>query len=143
MALKTTHNRDPERLPNVTFLVECEWERRPQLRLGQLLLNCFQDPKELYNIEDYDLIDRMKQFYTGKLNFENSDVNNDIMKNHAKQKLIHYFKMIMTQSGLKWSDRNAEEIGSIVDGIIDTAVDEAKNSVVKPPPPPSSLSKEK
>lgn len=54
--------RDPKRIPEVLRLIEEVWQRQPDLRLGQLLLNHI-DPvspcPQLYYIEDDDLLRRL------------------------------------------------------------------------------------
>ena len=54
--------RDPKRIPEVLRLIEQVWQKRPDLRLGQLLLNHLQPVSpcpELYNIEDDNLLRRL------------------------------------------------------------------------------------
>ena len=50
--------RDPKRIPEILHEVQRVWEAFPDLRLGQLLLNCVSDPA-LYYIEDEDLVHRL------------------------------------------------------------------------------------
>lgn len=54
--------RDPQRIPDVLHLIEKVWQKHPDLRLGQLLLNHI-DPvspcPELYYLEDDELLRRL------------------------------------------------------------------------------------
>lgn len=54
--------RDPARIPEVLRLLEQVWQRQPDLRLGQLLLNhvdAVSHCPELYYIEDDALLRRL------------------------------------------------------------------------------------
>jgi len=54
--------RDPNRIPEVLLLIGEVWEKQPDLRLGQLLLNYLevQTPcPELYYIEDDALLKKL------------------------------------------------------------------------------------
>lgn len=54
--------RDIGRIDKVLKEVGEVWKQVPDLRLGQLLLNVLQDPA-LYQVEDDQLILRLKEFY--------------------------------------------------------------------------------
>ena len=54
--------RSVDRIPNILDKVGKIWEKYPDLRLGQLLLNCFSDPL-LYYIEDDKLIEALESYY--------------------------------------------------------------------------------
>ena len=54
--------RSVDRIPNILDKVGKIWEKYPDLRLGQLLLNCFSDPL-LYYIEDDKLIESLESYY--------------------------------------------------------------------------------
>ena len=54
--------RPVDRIPNILDRVGKIWEKYPDLRLGQLLLNCFSDPL-LYYIEDDKLIESLESYY--------------------------------------------------------------------------------
>lgn len=47
--------RDPNRIPHILHEVQRVWEAAPDLRLGQLLINCVRSPA-LYYIEDDELV---------------------------------------------------------------------------------------
>lgn len=53
----------------VLFRLEQLWKTadRHHLRLGQLIGNVIRDENTLYNIEDFDLIKKLEDFYTGNL----------------------------------------------------------------------------
>jgi len=54
--------RDPKRIPEVLRLIEQVWEKNPDLRLGQLLLNHMNPDSaepELYYLEDDALLRRL------------------------------------------------------------------------------------
>jgi len=53
--------RDPARIPVILGQLEMLWERYPDLRLGQLILNVFRD--DFYHLEDEDLIDQLYSAY--------------------------------------------------------------------------------
>ena len=61
--------RSVDRIPNILDRVSKIWEKYPDLRLGQLLLNCFSDPL-LYYVEDDKLIEALESYY---LNLCNKD----------------------------------------------------------------------
>lgn len=53
--------RDPDRIPVILAQIEQLWERYPDLRLGQLILNIFRD--DFYHVEDEDLVRRLYDGY--------------------------------------------------------------------------------
>ena len=61
--------RSVDRIPNILDRLGKIWEKYPDLRLGQLLLNCFSDPL-LYYIEDDKLVEGLESHY---LNLCNKD----------------------------------------------------------------------
>ena len=61
--------RSADRILNILARLSKIWEKYPDLRLGQLLLNCFSDPL-LYYIEDDKLIEALESHY---LNLYNDD----------------------------------------------------------------------
>jgi len=54
--------RDPKRIQVILKLVQKFWEANPDLRLCQLLGNCF-EINDLYHVEDDDLILKLIQTY--------------------------------------------------------------------------------
>lgn len=52
--------RDPRRIPKILQKLERIWEKYPDLRLGQLILNSVQGPV-LYYVEDEELIKILKE----------------------------------------------------------------------------------
>lgn len=54
--------RDPNRIGPMLELLRTIWEKRPDLRLGQLILNAVGEPK-LYHAEDDFLAKRLKESY--------------------------------------------------------------------------------
>jgi hypothetical protein len=54
--------RDPNRIKPILAEIEALWEKYPQLRLGQLLGNCFHT-EDIYYVEDRHLIKRLKETY--------------------------------------------------------------------------------
>ena len=54
--------RPINRISNVLDRLGKIWEKYPDLRLGQLLLNCFSDPL-LYYIDDDKLIESLESYY--------------------------------------------------------------------------------
>lgn len=54
--------RDPARIPQMLELVKTIWEKNPQLRFGQLILNVCA-VTELYMMEDADLAKYLKEVY--------------------------------------------------------------------------------
>ena len=55
--------RSVDRIPNILDRLGKIWEKYPDLRLGQLLLNCFSDPVLYYYIEDDKLIESLESYY--------------------------------------------------------------------------------
>jgi hypothetical protein len=53
--------RDPDRIPVILGQLEQLWERYPDLRLGQLILNALQ--VDFYHVEDEDFIRRLYDCY--------------------------------------------------------------------------------
>lgn len=53
--------RDPDRIPVILGQIEQLWERYPDLRLGQLILNIFRD--DFYHVEDEELVRRLYDGY--------------------------------------------------------------------------------
>lgn len=51
---------------SIIFRLEQLWKTgdRHYLRLGQLIGNVIKDENELYNIEDFDLMKKLEDFYT-------------------------------------------------------------------------------
>jgi len=54
--------RDPARIKTVLATIEELWTRYPQLRLGQLIGNCFHT-EDIYYIEDRKLVEKLKETY--------------------------------------------------------------------------------
>ena len=55
--------RDPKRINRCLRKIKEIWNKNPDLRLGQLLINITPDAKSLYFIEDEDLINLLENFY--------------------------------------------------------------------------------
>lgn len=60
---KNLKPREPERIPGVLRTIQMIWEEKPQLRLGQLLLNAVPNGTDPYNIEDEELEAMLLEFY--------------------------------------------------------------------------------
>ena len=58
--------RDPNRIPHVLEEIREIWEKYPDLRLGQLLLNTAERANMLYYIEDDALVQALKRLYDDK-----------------------------------------------------------------------------
>lgn len=54
--------RDLHRIDAILMRLAKVWKQYPDLRLGQLLLNCFSDPL-LYYLEDDELIETLESYY--------------------------------------------------------------------------------
>lgn len=56
--------RDPQRIDVILNLIKGIWHRCPDLRLMQLLFNALPvlDAGALYNIEDEDLVEKLKEY---------------------------------------------------------------------------------
>lgn len=57
--------RKVTRIPAILEQIEQIWEKYPDLRLGQLIVNVISDsnPTSLYYIEDEDLISKLQDYY--------------------------------------------------------------------------------
>lgn len=55
--------RDPKRIPEILNELKGIWSTFPDLRLGQLLLNVFND-RELYYVEEKELIKHLRDHYS-------------------------------------------------------------------------------
>lgn len=54
--------RDAQRIPRILKLIEIIWVKNPDLRLCQIIGNCF-EPGDLYHKEDSLLEAQLKQIY--------------------------------------------------------------------------------
>ncbi len=54
--------RDPERIKPMLDMVRTVWRRDPDMRLGQMLMNC-EEGDDLYFIEDEELFRRLDKLY--------------------------------------------------------------------------------
>jgi uncharacterized protein YihD (DUF1040 family) len=61
--------RDPARIDKILKVVKTYWKRNPDLRLCQLLGNCF-GFNDLYYVEDEVLVKEIEEAYNGRLNNE-------------------------------------------------------------------------
>lgn len=61
--------RNPDRIPKILNEIEKIWQRHPDLRLGQLILN-LEYRLPLYNVEDEELVAALKSLYKGVENEE-------------------------------------------------------------------------
>ena len=57
--------RDPARIDKVLDLVSSMWHKHPDIRLSQMILNCvkYDNYQALYNLEDEELMERLKKIY--------------------------------------------------------------------------------
>lgn len=55
--------RDPARIDNILELIEKIWKKYPDLRLGQLICNCFHPDADIYFIDDDELVEKLKFIY--------------------------------------------------------------------------------
>jgi len=64
-----SEGRDPNRIPLILERLRKIWEKRPELRLGQLIENVFPNtPYDFitaYYIEDEEFIKTLEDFYSG------------------------------------------------------------------------------
>jgi len=61
--------KDPKRIVRILTIIEKIWEKYPQLRLGQLIGNCFDASEDLFEVKDSELEIGLKETY------ENIDSN--------------------------------------------------------------------
>ena len=55
--------RDPKRIEEMTSVIKNIWYQVPDLRLGQLLINCTHDlGTDLFYVEDDVLLQRLKDY---------------------------------------------------------------------------------
>lgn len=55
--------RDPKRISKVLNSIKSQWEKFPDMRLGQLIMNAVNNPTMLYYIEDDKLIECINALY--------------------------------------------------------------------------------
>ncbi len=55
--------RDPARIAPTLELVEAIWRRNPDLRLGQLIENCRGKHRDVFSIEDDELVRKLRVVY--------------------------------------------------------------------------------
>ena len=65
--------RDINRIDTILQQLGEIWKMNPDLRLGQLLLNCMSDPM-LYYVEDDKLIEVVRSYYTLPQNIRDEDL---------------------------------------------------------------------
>ena len=58
--------RDPKRFYDIFYAIAEVWHKHPDLRLCQLLGNCFPEGGDLYYIEDDVLLENLKTTYNLK-----------------------------------------------------------------------------
>lgn len=64
MFKKERKMRDPERITRILEFLRVIWSRNPDLRLGQLLLNCaYPNTDDIYYLEDDELLKRLEETY--------------------------------------------------------------------------------
>jgi uncharacterized protein YihD (DUF1040 family) len=56
-------NRNPKRIPKILKELSKVWQKYPDLRFGQLLMNCYINGTDLYYIEDEQLIKKLNEVY--------------------------------------------------------------------------------
>ena len=70
--------RDPKRIPEILDRIKTQWEKFPDMRLGQLILNAINNPTTLYYVEDDKLADCIDLLYGSiKVKGEENDEGND------------------------------------------------------------------
>lgn len=57
------NKKDPKRIYRILGLIEEVWGKNPDLRLYQLLGNCFHHTEDLYYVEDHELEHKLKKEY--------------------------------------------------------------------------------
>ena len=55
--------RDKKRIPDILARLGNVWEKYPDLRLGQLIVNVVDDASLLYMLEDNELIEGIEKVY--------------------------------------------------------------------------------
>jgi len=55
--------RDPKRIERLIDLIDVIWSKNPDLRLTQIIGNCYSCQDDTYYIEDKDLEKRLKEKY--------------------------------------------------------------------------------
>lgn len=58
--------RDPERIPGILAELEKTWNRYPDLRLGQLIMDIVPNDSTRFNIEDDKMLDAIRAFDRSK-----------------------------------------------------------------------------
>lgn len=61
--IKNYKPRDSQRIPVILSEIQKVWEQYPDLRLGQLIMNCCANGQVLFNIEDDMLLERIIKEY--------------------------------------------------------------------------------
>jgi len=54
--------RDPKRIDPLLGVIRSIWKKEPDLRLCQLIGNCF-GPMDLYHVEDDRLVQALREYY--------------------------------------------------------------------------------
>lgn len=52
-------------------------------------------------------------------------------RNSAKRALVHYLQLALSESGVRWSWENAQEVEGIVDSIVEATKDELRHELLE------------
>lgn len=58
--------RDPKRIDTILNRIKRIWNKYPDLRLGQLIVNVISDDSILYMLEDEEMIRSLEDFYRSR-----------------------------------------------------------------------------
>ena len=58
--------RDPKRIDTILNRIKRIWNKYPDLRLGQLIVNVISDDSILYMLEDEEMIRSLEDFYSSR-----------------------------------------------------------------------------
>lgn len=58
--------RDPKRIDSILNRIKQIWNKYPDLRLGQLIINVISDDSILYMLEDEEMIRSLEDFYSNR-----------------------------------------------------------------------------
>lgn len=58
--------RDPKRIDTILNRIKRIWNKYPDLRLGQLIVNVISDDSILYMLEDEEMVRSLEDFYSNR-----------------------------------------------------------------------------
>ncbi len=126
--------RDPKRIRPFLDRIAEEWEKYPDLRFGQLVLNTVNNKALLYNIEDDMFLKELSESddidadYTGAYDYFSLVV--ECGRNHICPDIVKDFYELLKSQGFRFVSGFWEHIGEAYETIIQTNQDNLEKNLV-------------